>query len=127
MFLSRPKKSETPKIFETIELHVQSYCTYKPTKQFFVKLPKSIRFGRFGLESPFQLRMWPVFEVNHRCPGPLQGCHVKALELDENNANAWRNLGVEGGGTVKGQAYDKKDRPWGGEGLGPVRVCCFRS
>ncbi|CAE7804354.1 unnamed protein product, partial [Symbiodinium sp. KB8] len=73
------------------------------------KLPKSIRFGRFGLGSPFQLRMWPVFEVNHRCPGPLQGCHVKALELDEKYANAWRNLGVEGGGTVKGQAYDGKD------------------
>ena len=40
----------------------------------------------------------------------LQACFVKSLELDENYAMAWRNLGLEGGGTVKGQAYDAKDR-----------------
>ena len=39
---------------------------------------------------------------------------MKALELDENYANAWFNLGNQGGGTVKGQAYDEKDRWWGG-------------
>ena len=40
----------------------------------------------------------------------LQACFVKSLELDENSARVWGNLGLEGGGTVKGQAYDKKDR-----------------
>ena len=40
----------------------------------------------------------------------LQACHVKALELDEGYARAWIDLGIEGGGTVKGQAYDAKDR-----------------
>ena len=40
----------------------------------------------------------------------LQACYLKSLELDENYAMAWRNLGVVGGGTVKGQAYDAKDR-----------------
>ena len=40
----------------------------------------------------------------------LQACLVKSLELDENYAPAWCNLGVVGGGTVKGQAYDTKDR-----------------
>ena len=78
------------------------------------KLPKSIRFCRFGLGSPFQLRMWPVFEVNHRCPGPLQGCCIKVLELDEKCVGEWCDLGIMGGGTVKGQAYDKKDSWWGG-------------
>eukprot|EP00439_Symbiodinium_sp_Y106_P069829 s712_g12.t1 len=39
----------------------------------------------------------------------LQACYVKALELDDNYARAWNRLGVQGGGTVKGQAYDKKD------------------
>ena len=58
--------------------------------------------------------MWPVFEVNHRYPGPLQGCLLKALEADENYAKAWNSLGNQGGGTVKGQAYDAKDRWWGG-------------
>ena len=40
----------------------------------------------------------------------LQACYLKALELDDNYARAWNNLGVVGGGTVKGQAYDAKDR-----------------
>ena len=40
----------------------------------------------------------------------LQACFVKSLEFDENYAAAWNNLGVVGGGTVKGQAYDAKDR-----------------
>ena len=81
--------------------------------------------------------MWPFLKSscqqgrevvhNSRCPGPLQGCYIKALELDGNYVNAWLNLGVIGGGTVKGQAYDAKDRPGGDSGFGPVRVCCFRS
>ena len=83
-------------------------------------------FCRFGLGSPVELRMWPFWksscqqrrEVVHnpRCPGPLQGCHIKALELDENFVKAWDSLGVEGGGTVKGKAYDEKDRPAGWRG-----------
>ena len=40
----------------------------------------------------------------------LQACYLKSLELDENYAMAWNNLGAVGGGTVKGQAYDEKDR-----------------
>ena len=40
----------------------------------------------------------------------LQACYLKSLELDENNAKAWGNVGDQGGGTVKGQAYDAKDR-----------------
>ena len=40
----------------------------------------------------------------------LQACYLKSLELDENFAAAWRNLGIEGGGNVKGRAYDAKDR-----------------
>ena len=39
-----------------------------------------------------------------------QACYLKAVELDENDAMAWNSLGTVGGGTVKGQAYDKKDR-----------------
>ena len=73
-----------------------------------------------GSWSPFQLRM----------PRPLQGCYIKALELDESQAYAWFCLGLEGGGIVKGKAYDEKDRPGGGGGdygFGPVRVCGFRS
>ena len=68
--------------------------------------------------------MWPVFEVQlsttargRSLPRPLQGCYIKALELDEKKALAWDCLGVEGGGVVKGKAYDKKDR-WGGGGGG---------
>ena len=40
----------------------------------------------------------------------LQACFVKVLEVDANYAMAWNSLGVFGGGTVKGQAYDAKDR-----------------
>ena len=40
----------------------------------------------------------------------LQACFVKSLEFDENYAAAWNWLGVFRGGTVKGQAYDNKDR-----------------
>ena len=40
----------------------------------------------------------------------LQACYLKAVELNENYAMAWNSLGTVGGGTVKGQAYDGKDR-----------------
>ena len=55
----------------------------------------------------------PAERAPSRHPGAaaLQACFVKSLELDENFANAWYNLAVFfGGGTVKGRAYDKKDR-----------------
>ena len=54
----------------------------------------------------------PAARAPSRHPGAaaLQACFVKSLELDENCVNAWNNLGAVGGGTVKGQAYDKKDR-----------------
>ena len=55
----------------------------------------------------------PAERAPSRHPGAaaLQACYVKSLELDENCAIAWYNLAaVFGGGTVKGQAYDKKDR-----------------
>ena len=55
----------------------------------------------------------PAERAPSRHPGAaaLQACYLKCLELDENNALAWRNLGLgAGGGTVKGQAYDAKDR-----------------
>ena len=65
----------------------------------------------------------PAERAPSRHPGAaaLQACYLKSLELDENYAAAWRNLGlVVGGGTVKGQAYDKKDRRG-------VRLCSFRA
>ena len=54
----------------------------------------------------------PAERAPSRHPGAaaLQACFVKSLELDLNYAMAWRNLGNQGGGTVKGQAYDEKDR-----------------
>ena len=54
----------------------------------------------------------PAERAPSRHPGAaaLQACYLKSLELDENYAITWSNLGNQGGGTVKGQAYDKKDR-----------------
>ena len=54
----------------------------------------------------------PAERAPSRHPGAaaLQACYLKSLELDENYACAWNNLGNRGGGTVKGQAYDAKDR-----------------
>ena len=55
----------------------------------------------------------PAERAPSRHPGAaaLQACYLKSLELDENYVTAWHNLAdVFGGGTVKGQAYDAKDR-----------------
>ena len=125
-------KPETPNPWTQAPLQAQNVPKPRSSQSFAVlailfKLPKSIVFCRFGLGSPFQLPIWPVFEVNHRCPGPLQGCYIKALEVNEKFVIAWNNLRAVGGGTVKGQAYDAKDRPGGDSGFGPVRVCGFRS
>ena len=70
-----------------------------------------------GLKKPISVRLVWMLEVYLQkgrqvvTPGAAapQACYLKAVELDENYAAAWRNLGVVGGGTVKGQAYDKKD------------------
>ena len=71
-----------------------------------------------GLKKPISVRLVWMLEVYLQpgrqvvTPGAaaLQACYLKSLELDENYANAWNSLGVVGGGTVKGQAYDAKDR-----------------
>ena len=71
-----------------------------------------------GLKKPISVRLVWMLEVYLQpgrqvvTPGAaaLQACYVKAVELDENNAKAWCCLGFEGGGIVKGQAYDGKDR-----------------
>ena len=38
-----------------------------------------------------------------------EDCHLRALELDPQIAGARNNLGVEGGGTVKGARYTELD------------------
>ena len=80
-----------------------------------------------GLKKPISVRLVWMLEVYLQkgrqvvTPGAaaLQNCFVKSLELDENYAMAWNGLGVVGGGTVKGQAYDEKDRrgAWGLSGF----------
>ena len=37
-----------------------------------------------------------------------QQCFIKAVEIDDQHAKAWRNLGYVGGGSVGGQQYTKK-------------------
>ena len=37
-----------------------------------------------------------------------KACYVKALEIDDKYEEAWRYLGIAGGGTVRGAAYHKK-------------------
>ena len=70
-----------------------------------------------GLKKPISVRLvdagsLPAERAPSRHPGAaaLQACYLKSLELDENCVAVWSNLGYRGGGTVKGQAYDKKDR-----------------
>ena len=74
--------------------------------------------GLGGLKKPISVRLVWMLEVylQKGCqvvtPGAavLQASYLKSLELDENYAMAWYNIGVVGGGTVKGKSYDAKDR-----------------
>ena len=107
----RPQKSQTPKILPQKQSS-QSIATLKP----FAAPASDPDLG--GLKKPISVRLVWMLEVYMQpgrqvvTPGvaALQACHMKSLELDENDVRAWRNLGIQGGGTVKGQAYDRKDR-----------------
>ena len=107
----RPQKSQTPKILPQKQSS-QSIATLKP----FAAPASDPDFG--GLKKPISVRLVWMLEVYMQpgrqvvTPGAaaLQACHLKALEVDANYAMAWNSLGVVGGGTVKGQAYDAKDR-----------------
>ena len=57
-----------------------------------------------------EVYMQPGRQVVTPGAAALQACYLKAVELDENYAPAWNNLGTQGGGTVKGKTYDAKDR-----------------
>ena len=92
--------------------HLHSPATLKP----FAAPASDLDLG--GLKKPISVRLVWMLEVYLQkgrqvvTPGAaaLQACYLKSLELDENYAMAWSNLGNQGGGTVKGQAYDEKDR-----------------
>ena len=110
----RPQKSPNPqKPPENKICTVHIIATLKP----FAAPASDPDLG--GLKKPISVRLvWMLLEVylqkGRQVVTPraaaLQACYLKALELDDNYARAWNNLGVVGGGTVKGQAYDAKDR-----------------
>ena len=37
-----------------------------------------------------------------------QQCYIRALEIDDQQANAWFNLGIARGGSVDGQQYTRE-------------------
>ena len=94
----RPQKSQTPQILPQKQ-SAQSIATLKP----FAAPASDPDLG--GLKEPVSVRLVWMLEVYLQkgrqvvTPGAaaLQACYLKSLELDENYANAWINLGNQGG------------------------------